>query len=174
MENTIIASLSAIAGFLSKSSWDMFWNRKNRRDLISHQKRLDFMERQLTEFYWPVFFLIQKSSIVWNRIMSRKDDNDSLLNKIDYNIERNFFYPNNQEIAKIIESKYYLAQADKELKDVIMAFLRHQSVFSAIKQMKYEDLDPVELGEPWPQEFYAIFKDRTLKLQAEYDDAISR
>ena len=174
MSETLIAILSAVVGFLGKSAWDLYWNRKTEKERVSHQKRLDFLERQLTEFYWPLFFQLQKNSIVFERIMGSKDANDALSAKLDYDLERNFFYPNNEEMAKIIQTKYYLAQPDESLQKLILRFLRHQAVFTAIRKMGLNDQDPIRFGEPWPMGFYEAIEKRTKNLQEEFDREIGR
>ena len=35
---------------------------------LSHTKRLEFLERQLTEFYWPLYWGLQKDNAVWQRV----------------------------------------------------------------------------------------------------------
>jgi hypothetical protein len=174
MNETLIAILSALAGFLGKSSWDLYWKRKIERERISHQKRLDFLERQLTEFYWPLFFQLQKNGVVFNSIMNSKDTNDALSAQLDYDLDRNYFYPNNEEMAKIIETKYYLAQPDEELEKLLMRFLRHQAVFTAIRKMGLNDKDPIRFGEPWPNGLYEAVEKKTKILQEEFDREIGR
>jgi hypothetical protein len=169
MNETLIATLGAIVGFFGKSAWDLYWNRKTEKERISHKKRLDFLERQLTEFYWPLFFQLQKSEVVFKHIMNRKNTNDTLSAKLDYEIERNFFYPNNEEMAKIIETKYFLAQPDEELKEQIMRFLRHQAVFTAIRKLELNDKDPIRFGEPWPKGFHDAVEKKTMVLQDAFD-----
>lgn len=61
MNETTIAILSASTGFIGKSLWDFFWKRKQDRESSAHKKRMDFLERQLNEFYWPLLFQLKKN-----------------------------------------------------------------------------------------------------------------
>jgi hypothetical protein len=176
MENSLIAILGAIFGFLGKSTWDLYWKGRSDRKQMAERKRLDFLERQLTEFYWPLFFQLQKNNTVWERVLSKKNPDDALAAEIDYKIQREYFYPNNEEMAKIIETKYHLAQPDKELENFFVRFMRHQAVFKAIRDSGKQDFDPVRFEEPWPwpKGFFEAIEKRVKFLQKQFDEEIGR
>ena len=172
MNETTIAIVSAILGFIGKSLWDFFWKSKYEKQNSAHKKRMDFLERQLTEFYWPLLFQLKKNNIVWEKILN--DPSDTLSEELNYKMSRDYFYPNNEKMMEIIESKYYLAQPHEELDSQIQNFIRHQAIFQGIRNSLNIDVDPIRFGEPWPNGFLEQVESYTNKLQLEYDEEVGR
>lgn len=174
MSDPIIAALGAIAGFLAKSSWDIYWRRRHEKESLSYKKRLETLERQLNEFYWPLLFQLRKNDIVWQRILDKRNPNDGLEEKLNFKLSRQYFFPNNEKMLEIIESKYYLALPPEDVREQIDFFIRHQAIFQGIRSVLKEDVDPIRFGEPWPDGFLPAIEKHTLMLQREYDDALGR
>ncbi len=169
MNDPIIAILGAIIGFLGKSSWDIYWKRRHEKETLTQAKRMDLLERQLNEFYWPLLFLLRKNNIVWQRILQAHDPGDELEKDLSFKLSRQYFFPNNEKILEIIEGKYYLAQPPKEVSRQIELFICHQAIFQGIRNTLDNDVDPYRFGEPWPSGFLPAIEAHTLKLQSEYD-----
>lgn len=88
-------------------------------------------------------------------------------------MSRDYFFPNNEKMLTIIESKYYLAQPTKELDEEIQKFIRHQSIFQGIRNSLNEtNIDPIRFGEPWPNDFLTQIELNTIELQNEYNKEI--
>ena len=176
MKESIIAIASAIVGFISKSIWDIYWKNKFERDTLAHKKRLEFIERQLTEFYWPLLFQIRKNDIVYRKIKQRRinDDNQQLSDELFFKLSREYFFPNNEKMMEIIESKYYLAQAPESLDEQIKIFIRHQAVFQGMRKLLEIPGDPIQFDEPWPQDFFEQVELQTKKLQDEFNREVRR
>ena len=150
---------------------------KRTLDSESHrrEKRAAFLERQLSQFYWPLLFLLRRNQIVWRQVMNRGNTPDTLSRELHFKLSREFFYPNNEKMMKIIEEKYFLAQPSIELNEEIDRFLAHQSVFQGIRQsLGEEDVDPVRFGVPWPQGFLPAIETETEALQMEYDRLLAQ
>jgi hypothetical protein len=60
MNQALLTTLAAAAGFIAKSLWDLYWKRRGDLETAARQKRLDFLERQLSLFYWPLYIHLQK------------------------------------------------------------------------------------------------------------------
>lgn len=172
MNESLLAILGAIIGFLGKSSWDLYWKKRHDKESFSHRKHLEKLERQLNEFYWPLLFQLRKNNIVWQRIASRNDHNDPLEKELSFKLSRQYFFPNNEKMLDIIETKYYLAQPSEEIVKQIDLFIRHQAIFQGIKNTLDQDLDPIRFNEPWPEELLPVIEKHTLKLQADYNATI--
>lgn len=173
MTEAIVATLSAAGGFALKALWDYYSKRALEDERVKRTKRLEFLEKQLTHFYWPLLFQLRKNDIVWERVMDNPAA-DGLAQELNAKIERNFFYPSNQRMLEIIEENYYLAQAPAELDEAINRFIRHQAVFQGIRESIGDQVDPVRFGEPWPEHFSKLIEARTQELQQQYDALLSR
>lgn len=138
---------------------------------LSHTKRLEFLERQLTEFYWPLYWGLQKDNAVWERVLDR-DKLDATKQKIARGIEQDFILPNHKEMVDIITSKIHLLEADSKLEQLLLAYVRHVAVYTAMRKVQIEDQDPMAQGEPWPKELFPLIEDHAKRLQAQYDNLV--
>nr|WP_321409585.1 hypothetical protein [uncultured Carboxylicivirga sp.] len=171
----IIALSSVVLGFILKSVWDYSLKRKYERNEASHKKRMEFLERQLSEFYWPLLFYLKKNQIVFEKLIkSPVHESDDLKRELMTNMSRNYFFPNNEKMMEIIETKYFLAQAPETLNRLINDFIKHQAVFQGIKKTFEQDFDPIKFGEPWPYKINEAIEKHTLELQSQYDLEIGR
>lgn len=166
--NGIWTIVGAILGFVSKSIWDRYWKKQD--DLRS--KQIDLISQQLSEFYLPLYFHLEKDNAVWEKILDRNKE-DPLRQKVAKEIEKNFILANHEEIIKIIESKFYLARGEKEFTDEILKYVRHIAVYKALRSAGVWDVDPIYLGEPYPKTFFPIVKKKMGELQKKYDDFLN-
>ena len=73
MDQAFLTTLAAIGGFIGKSVWDLYWRRREGFEALVRQKRLEFVDRQLSLFYWPVYLHLQKNNVVWNHLVDGAD-----------------------------------------------------------------------------------------------------
>ncbi|MEM9080840.1 MAG: hypothetical protein AAGC74_09135 [Verrucomicrobiota bacterium] len=130
---------------------------------------LEFRGKQLRDFYWPLYLGLQKDNVMWRRILDKRDSNNELKKNVGAVIERDVVLPNHSELVRLIESNLYLAEADKELEQLLLGYIRHVSLYQAIRTAGEEMIFPLKLGEEWPHDLFPRIKERTHILQAEYD-----
>ncbi len=140
---------------------------------MKRNKQIEFLERQLSEFYWPFYFRLQKDNAVWKLILDRTKKEDMIRQNVAKEIERNFILPNHDEAVKLIEAKIHLAKADEEFLDQLLVYIRHVAVYSAMRSSGIFEYDPIYLGEPWPAKLVALVEQKTRQLQQEYDGLIA-
>jgi hypothetical protein len=169
---TLIGVFSAIGGFVGKSLWDYYFGLKADRAKLLLNKKVDFLERQLSEFYYPIYLRLQKDNVVWKRILDTREEEGSLKQKVGGEIEKNTVLPNHAEIVQIIEKHIHLAQADEKLFDLLLQYINHISVYKAIRDAGEYKVFPLELHEPYPNDLFAEVQRRTLQLQEEYNKLI--
>ena len=167
-EATVLAAFGAVLGFLAKSAWDLYWMRRQQRQALSFEKRVKFLERQLEEFFWPIYIRLQKDNAVWERLLDR-GKSDPVLATLGRTIESAVLLPNHGEIVAIIQSRMHLTAGDTELEEHLVRYLRHVAVYQALRQAGVTERDPLQVGEPWPEKLFSAIKERTKRLQAEYD-----
>ena len=143
--------------------------RENDRERLRAQKEIDYIERQLSEFYYPIYVRLHIDGATWRRILDREQGNDDLRSRVGSQIEKDVLLPNHEPIVGIIQSKIYLAESDQTAFDAMLAYVRHVAVYRAMRAVGCNDLDPIALGEPWPKGFLQIIERTTYRLQREYD-----
>jgi hypothetical protein len=154
-------TISAIAGFVSRSVWDRYWKRKDELTTLRRNKHIELYDRQLSEFYWPLYFRLQVDNFVWEKALDR--------HSIGFEIEKSFILTNHDEMVKIIESKFHLARADDCLLKQLLSYIKHVAVYKALRSKDNTDLLPVHWGEPWPDKLFPLIKQRAEDLQKNYD-----
>lgn len=169
MDETLVGLLAGAAGFLAKSMWDYIVAKRQERDSLALNKRVERLERQLSEFFWPVYLRLQKDNAVWEKILDKNKGDDELRQAVGHEIEKNTILPNHDEIVSIIESKAYLAEPDQKLSQLLQQYLRHVAVYKSMRSAGCYDKDPIYLSEPWPSELFEVIETRTLALQKQYE-----
>lgn len=97
---------------------------------------------------------LQRDNVVWRKILDRFghiNPSDEERRKIAFEIERTIIIPNHLDTVRIIQSAIHLANADKELVLLLMAYMRHIDVYTSIRSAGIQDKDPIAFGEPWPK-----------------------
>lgn len=169
----IWTAFGAVSGIVLKSLWDRYWQRRDDFETLKRNKRIEWLERQLSEFYWPIYLRLQKDNAVWSRIRDVASK-DELRQKIGSGIERNFILPNHDEIVTLIETKIYLIGANQLLFDQLLRYIRHIAIYKALRSADVYDTHPINLGEPWPDELFQCIENQAKQLQKEYDELVGR
>ncbi|MFI0843839.1 hypothetical protein [Mesorhizobium sp. IMUNJ 23232] len=173
---TIAALISGgvfgVLGFAAKSVWDRYFANYDDVRLNAWKIRADYLERRLSQFYWPIYIRLQRDNVVWERILERTNRKEGDKSTLGYEIDKNVLLPNNLEIAKIIQANIHLADMDEDLEKKLMEFLRHVDVYMSLRSAGIVDKDPYDFGEPFPWWLFDAIKTRLVKYQAEYDELI--
>jgi flagellar biosynthesis component FlhA len=159
-----LPALIGVLGFIGKSLYDIFLSMRN--------KKIEILENKLQKFYWPILIRIEKDNAIWESILSKRDNTDSLQYKLAYIIEKNYVLQNHNEILEIISSNMHLAEPDKELTDSIRKYIKNVTIYKAIRDSGEEKVFPLELGAEWPQDLYKLIQNRTEKYQKELNSKI--
>jgi hypothetical protein len=138
----------------------------------NRKSNLDYISRQLSEFYWPIYYRLQKNNSVYNMM-----SNNFIGEKIDTSI----ILKNHLEILDILQSKFYLAQPDSALADAIANYIKHVSVYSVLRAGNYRSYPdeykkayPQDFGANYPNQLFSLIQERTFRLQYTYDTSIGK
>ena len=175
IDKALIGALVLIAGFWLNRILERFKSdraRENERERLRAQKHLDYLERQLSEFYYPIYVRLHIDGATWDRILDRNKGNDEVRRRIGEEIEKNVLLPNHEATVAIIQSKIHLAESDQQAFDAMLKYIRHVAVYRAMRSAGFYDCDPVALGESWPSELLPIIERTTYKLQQQYDSLV--
>ena len=172
IDKAAIGALLLIAGFWLNRILERFKSeraRENERERLRAQKHLDYLERQLSEFYYPIYVRLHVDGATWDRILDRSKGHDELRQRIGTEIEKNVLLPNHEAIVSIIQTKIHLAESDQQAFDAMLKYVRHVAVYRAMRSAGSYDKDPISLGEPWPAELLPLIERTTYTLQKKYD-----
>ncbi|HLU90597.1 MAG TPA: hypothetical protein VKZ51_12245 [Cyclobacteriaceae bacterium] len=153
LQGLILPAMVAVVGFLGKSFYELY--------LEGRKKRIQNMEDKLRHFYWPVLIRLEKDNAIWETILSKRHDQNTIQYKIADNVERNTILANHQEILDIINNYVYLAEPDEALTEAIKEYIKNVTIYKALRDAGEEQMFPLELGAPWPEGLFPIIKERT-------------
>jgi hypothetical protein len=146
---------------------------ENQLAIARYNAELEFIERQISEFYWPIYLRLEKDNMMWKRIKSLSCDKNALPEAASEAIEKDFILKNHQEIVEIIESKIHLAENSansKELIDELLKYIKHVAVYKTIRSIKeLQRFNPVDLKEPFPEKIFPLIENNFRELRKRYE-----
>jgi hypothetical protein len=177
VDKLAIGLLIILAGYIVNRAIERIKSAEALRNELSKQRfaaKLSRVERQLSEFYWPVYLRLQMDNTVWERLLDKNREDTDPLKVLGNQIEADFLLPNHREIVKIIETKIQLAEPDAELQALLLAYINHVAVYNAAVAAGFKDLHNTqrELLTPWPYKLFGAIETRTLELQKVYEESV--
>jgi hypothetical protein len=147
---------------------------ENQLAIARYNAELEFIERQISEFYWPIYLRLEKDNMMWKRIKSLGSDKNALPDAASEAIEKDFILKNHQEIVEIVESKIHLAENSansRELIDELLKYIKHVAVYKTIRSIKeLQKFNPVDLNEPFPPKLFPLIENNFRELQSRYEN----
>ncbi|BAY29711.1 hypothetical protein NIES2107_15550 [Nostoc carneum NIES-2107] len=198
VDKVLIGGIVLVAGYWLNKRFEIFKNETNekyhQRQLIAelehqqqqqiselenqitmarHNAELEFIERQISEFYWPIYLRLEKDNVMWKRIKSLSNEQNVLPEAASMAIEKEFILKNHQEIVDIIESKIHLAENannGKDLTNELLKYIKHVAVYKTIRSVKeLERFNPVDMNEPFPEKLFPLIESNFRNLQHKYE-----
>jgi len=145
---------------------------KNELDKLKRTMQISFKEKQLSQFYWPIHFRFTKDSAIWKIVPQLSDLATDVPDAVGREIELKTLIRNHEEIVSIMESNIHLAQPDPQLLHEISSYIRHVAVYSALRSTKTYELNPIDVGEPFPKDLMVTLEERLNKVQSEYEQLL--
>jgi hypothetical protein len=168
----IWSGLTFIAGVASKGIVDSYFRRRDDLHKFLLDKRVKFLEEQLSQFYWPMYLHLEKDNLIWERLLERNHDPDSPHSRLSIQIETGVILPNHREALTVIETYLHLA-GDTQVVEASLRYVRHVKIYEMLRAADIKE-DPVNHGEPYPKDYFPLMDKRVHALQAEYDQLILR
>ncbi|MFQ4136699.1 hypothetical protein PGN35_010290 [Nodosilinea sp. PGN35] len=165
----LLSLLWLLVGIAAKTFWDKLIERREELAKLRRDKKLEILEQQLSEFYWPLHLRLEKDNLIWRQVF---DSETQLSPDLRKRLETHFVLPNHRAILEVLESKIHLARAPKELSEQIFQYIRHVAVYQALREVGISDKDPVDFNEPFPQDLFRLVNEKKEALQAEYDELL--
>lgn len=73
---------------------------ENQLAISRYNAELEFIERQISEFYWPIYLRLEKDNVMWKRIKSLSAEKNVLPEAASEAIEKDFILKNHQEPSR--------------------------------------------------------------------------
>ncbi|OUL30495.1 hypothetical protein [Nostoc sp. 106C] len=198
IDKILVGGIVLVAGYWLNERFEIFKNETNekyhQRQLIAeleHQQQqqiselenqiaiarynaeLEFIERQISEFYWPIYLRLEKDNVMWKRIKSLSSEQNVLPEAVSVAIEKEFILKNHQEIVEIVESKIHLAENAANSKDLInelLRYIKHVAVYKTIRSVKeLQRFNPIDMNEPFPEKLFPLIESNFRGLQNRYE-----
>lgn len=185
MEELALASMvSGALGFGAKALWDSYAGHRDSIRAESWKIRTSELERRLSKFYWPLYACLQRDNVIWEKVFfdlnpnsdSEKPEWARDLTKKEQGslatiIEKNIIIPNHNDAVAIIRSNMHLANADAAFEKLLSDYVRHVDAYVSLRSLDAR-LNPIDVGEPYPEGFSQAVKERLEKYQAQYEDLL--
>ena len=141
--------------------------------IAQYNAELELIERQISEFYWPIYLRLEKDNVMWKRIKSLSSEKSLLPEAASEAIEKEFILKNHQEIVEIIESKIHLAENSNDSKELInelLKYIKHVAIYKTIRSIKeLQRFNPIDLNEPFPERIHPLIENKFIELQNRYE-----
>jgi hypothetical protein len=173
MDHTLVATIAAATGFAAKAVWDWFYARRREWESLILTKRVEVLDLQLSQFYWPLYIRLEKNEVIWKRIFDVGEGDESR-RRLAAEIENSVVLPNHAEIVAIIETRMHLAEADADFTRELLHYIHHVTLHRALRAAGDTQTFPMDFGVAWPERLFPMVRRRTEALQREYDAQIGR
>lgn len=176
VDKLLIGAILALAGFWLNRYLEAFKiQRALQNELVKarDQKEMQLLESQLSQFYWPIYLHFQIDNVVWERILQRQSK-DPVRAALAHRIETDFILPNHEAACKVIQANIHLAAANPELVSALLKYVRHVAVYRAIRASGNTEVDPLDVGEPWPSDVFPAVEKATMERQRAFDSLLKR
>jgi len=164
------SGVTFLAGIASKGAIDSYLRRREEAHKFVLDKRVRFLEQQLSQFYWPMYLHLQKDNLYWERLRERNQDPESSQSRLSLQIESGVILPGHKEAMAVIEANLHLA-GNSTVVEESLRYVRHVKLYEMLRAAGIKD-DPVTHGEPYPRDYFPLIEQRVNALQAEYDNLI--
>jgi len=88
-------------------------------------------------------------------------------------VELDVLLPNHEAACKIIQDNIHLA-ADATLVKIMLKYIKHVTIYRAIRATGDKETDPIDVGEPWPAEVFPAVAAATLDHQKRFEELLQR
>ncbi len=134
--------------------------------IVSPQQRAAKLAEIVDTFLIPVRTKIQKDDAIWQAILKVRGGENTAGSRVGTAVEDEVLR-NHEEIVAVIQSKRHLLNEDAEFVRVVNQYIKHVSIYKAIRASGDKKSFPADHGAPWPAEFRPLLDDRISKLGRE-------
>ena len=153
---TIILTTSAgVVGFLLRMFIDNINVVLNNRKL----KRTEHIEFLLSEFFMPIYILLHRENIIWNKIVSAQIKDCEIIKELD-----NENLNNHLEIQKIIMTNMAKASPRNDIAEQLIKYDEHVTIYKTLRKIGSNDF-PIKYNSEYPTQLCNLIEKRMEELK---------
>ena len=164
--------ITLIIGFFLNSAYEQFKATQAAESQDRERKRA-FIDKQLSEFYYPILHHLQKDDAVWS--MWNDNQFSDKNGKLAKYIENDVLLPNHASISRLLESKFNLVRNSSEhiditgLNEQLLQYQRHIAVYKALRSTndKRNTVDIPNCNCSFPKQLEKEIDKRIASLEAQ-------
>jgi len=177
VEKGLLALIIALAGYWISKYLEINKQRitlQNKIKETNRDKIYSQIEKQLSNFYYPIYFRLQKDNALWKLSPQLSGGKGALPQETNDIIEKEYILKNHSEILSTIQNNIHLVEIDNELQESINAYIKHITVYDTIRKIhSTSKLNPIDFDAPYPKSFVEIIKARMTILQKKNNEFLS-
>ena len=153
---TIFLTTSAgVIGFLLRMFMD------NINDVLKNKrlKRTEHIEFLLSEFYMPIYILLHRENIIWDKIVSAQIKDCEIIKELD-----NENLNNHLEIQKLIMSNMAKASPRNDIAEQLIKYDEHVTIFKTLRKIGSNDF-PIKYNSEYPTQLCNLIEKRMEELK---------
>lgn len=159
MGQLFLPILLAVIGFMGKTVWDIFTQRRTRQIALLQQK--------LSTFYWPIAVRFQQIETTYEKMFDNPDEPHSQEGTLSATLKREIILKKHNEIVAIIENALHIVEPTEAFRELIGRYLKHVSIYNAIISSGIPDRFPAYYDAKFPKELIPLIETQTRELQNE-------
>jgi hypothetical protein len=151
----ILTSSAGVLGFLLRMFMD------NINDVLINRKlkRTQHIEFLLSEFFMPIYILLHRENIIWDKIVNYQIRDTEIIKELD-----NENLNNHLEIQKIIMSNMAKASPRNDIALQLISYDEHVTIYKTLRKIGSNDF-PIKYGSKYPKELYGLIEKRMEELK---------
>lgn len=153
---TIFLTTSAgVIGFLLRMFMD------NINDVLKNKrlKRTEHIEFLLSEFYMPIYILLHRENIIWDKIINYHIGDREIIKELD-----NENLNNHLEIQKLIMSNMAKASPRNDIAEQLIKYDEHVTIFKTLRKIGSNDF-PIKYNSEYPTQLCDLIEKRIAELK---------
>ena len=151
----ILTSSAGVVGFLLRMFMDNINNVLTNRKL----KRTQHIEFLLSEFFMPIYILLHRENIIWDKIVNSQIRDTEIIKELD-----NENLNNHLEIQKIIMSNMAKASPRNDIALQLISYDEHVTLYKTLRKIGSNEF-PIKYGSKYPTELYGLIEKRMDELK---------
>lgn len=177
VEKGLLALIIVLSGYYISKYLEINKQRitlQNKIKETNRDKIYSVIEKQLSHFYYPIYFRLQKDNALWRLSPQLSRSKGALPIETNEIIENEYILKNHKEILSIIENNIHFIEIDNELQESINAYIKHITVYDTIRKVQsIKELNPIDFDAPYPKSFVEIIRLRMSVLQNKNNELLN-
>jgi hypothetical protein len=151
----ILTSSAGVVGFLLRMFMDNINNVLTNRKL----KRTQHIEFLLSEFFMPIYILLHRENIIWDKIVTSQIRDAEIIKELD-----NENLNNHLKIQEIIMTNMAKASPRNDIAQELIKYDEHVTIYKTLRKIGSNDF-PIKYGSKYPTELCNLIEKRMDELK---------